>query len=483
LKKRPLDIVKEGDELLRFYNTSSKKKEAFKPISESEVRMYSCGPTVYDFAHIGHFRAYVFVDTLKRVLRYDGYKLRTVMNITDVGHLTSDADTGLDKMEKAAAEKQTSAWEIAEFFTKDFFDAMDKMNIERPDVVCKATEHIAKMVELISTLEGKGYTYRTSDGIYYDTSKFPRYAAFARLNVEQLKEGARVEPNPEKKNPTDFALWKFSPEGQKRQMEWDSPWGKGFPGWHIECSAMSMQYLGDRFDIHTGGIDHIPIHHTNEIAQSDAAVGHRVVNYWLHNDFVLVDGEKMSKSKKNFYTMGDLLAKGIDPIALRYLFLTAHYRSKINFTFESLGAAKTALDTLREKVIELRTGGKSKESAEDQEKGRLYAEQFQRAVNDDLNTPNGLSVLWQAVRDSGLGEKSKLGLILRFDEVFGLKLAEAKKVDEEISDEIKGLIALREKLRKEGKYKDADVVRKRLDDDFGIIIEDSKEGTKWKRRS
>ncbi|MFH1623148.1 MAG: class I tRNA ligase family protein, partial [Candidatus Aenigmatarchaeota archaeon] len=258
---------------IRFYNTATRKKQAFKPLKVGRVSMYSCGPTVYDYPHIGNLLAYVFVDTLKRVLVANGLKVKAVMNITDVGHLTSDADTGEDKMEKAASEKKMNAWELATYYTNDFFDAIEKLNVQRPNIVCKATKHIPQMIELVKKLEKKGYTYATSDGIYFDTSKFKRYANFARLNMQQLQEGARVEPNPEKRNPSDFALWKFSPKDNKRQMEWKSPWGVGFPGWHIECSAMGMHYLGSTFDIHTGGIDHIPIHHTNEIAQSEAATG------------------------------------------------------------------------------------------------------------------------------------------------------------------------------------------------------------------
>jgi cysteinyl-tRNA synthetase len=481
VRGKKLDVVTEDTYKLKLYNTLTRKRDVFKPICEGEVKMYSCGPTVYDFAHIGHFRAYVFVDTLKRVLGFNGFKLKTVMNITDVGHLTSDADSGLDKIEKAAAEKQMSAWEIAAYYTKDFFDALDKLNVALPDVVCKATDHIRQMIELIEALEKKGYTYKTSDGVYYDTSKFKRYADFAHLNTEQLKEGARVEPNPEKRNPTDFALWKFSPKDQKRQMEWDSPWGKGFPGWHIECSAMDMHYLGDHFDIHTGGIDHIPIHHTNEIAQSDAAVGHRVVNFWLHNDFVLVDGEKMSKSKRNFYNMADIEAKGIDPLAVRYLFLTATYRSKINFTFESLDASSTALNTLRERVTQYKESVKDKPIPDkDRERVEIYEAEFKAAVNDDLNTPNALSVTWQMVRNQELSDAAKLHLLLEFDKVFGLKLGESKVEKKELSEEVKDLIEKREEFRKEGKYQEADEIRKRLLSEFGVAIEDSSKGTGWK---
>lgn len=466
---------------IRFYNTATRKKQIFKPIRKNTVHMYSCGPTVYDYAHIGHMFAYVFVDTLRRVLKFNGLKLKIVMNITDVGHLTSDADTGEDKIEKAAREKKMDAWKIAEYYTKDFFDAMRKLNVERADIICKATDHVKEMIELVKKMEKREFTYKTSDGIYYDTSKFKGYADFARLNLEQLQAGARIEENPEKKNPTDFALWKFSPVDARRQMEWDSPWGKGFPGWHIECTAMSMKYLGEKYDIHTGGIDHIPVHHTNEIAQGYGATDQKnFVNYWMHNNFIVVDGEKMSKSKQNFYNMADIEAKGFDPLALRYLFLTAHYRTKMNFTWDSLAAAERSLNTLRNHVLELK---KSKSSAKsDKKKIEEYETKFLEAVNDDLNTPTVLSMLWKLVRDNEMKDKDKLKLILKFDEVLGLRLKEVKPVKKKLSDEVKELIKKREEFRKGGKYQESDEIRKRLAEEFGVLIEDTVKGTKWKSK-
>lgn len=463
---------------IKLYNTAARKKQLFKPMRAGRVGMYSCGPTVYEYAHIGHFRAYVFVDTLKRMLVYNGLKLKSVMNITDVGHLTSDADTGEDKIEKAAREKRMSAWKIAEYYTKDFFDAMRKLSVKRPDTVCKATDHIKQMINLIKRLEKRGYTYGITDGIYYDTSKFKRYADFARLNLEQLKSGARIEENPEKRHPADFALWKFSPKDVKRQMEWDSPWGVGFPGWHIECSAMSMYYLGETFDIHTGGVDHIPVHHTNEIAQAEAVTGKKFVHYWLHNEFLLVAGEKMSKSKQNFYNMADIEAKGTDPLALRYLFLTAHYRSKINFTWKSLDAAERALNTLRDYILEWKKSKKKVKS--NKKKVEAYETKFMKAVNDDLNTPKALSVVWRLVRDRGVNDKDKLKLLLNFDEVLGLRLKEVKPAKKKLSDAVKELIKKREEFRKAGKYQEADEIRKRLREEFCVLIEDTPKGTKWK---
>jgi len=463
---------------IRLYNTAARKKQMFKPMRAGRVGMYSCGPTVYDYAHIGHFRAYVFVDTLKRMLMFNGLKLKSVMNITDVGHLTSDADTGEDKIEKAAREKKMDAWKIAEYYTKDFFDAMRKLNVQRADIVCKATDHIKQMIALVKRLEKKGYTYRTSDGIYYDISKFKRYADFARLNLEALKAGARVEENPEKKHPADFALWKFSPSDVKRQMEWDSPWGRGFPGWHIECSAMSMHYLGETFDIHTGGIDLIPVHHTNEIAQAEAATGKKFVRHWSHNEFLLVAGEKMSKSKQNFYNIADIEARGADPLALRYLFLTAHYRSKINFTWESLAAAERALNTLREHVLAWKKSKRKTKS--NKKKIEAYETKFLKAINDDLNMPTALSVVWKFVRAKDVSDKDKLKLLLKFDEVLGLRLKEVKPAKKKLSDEVKELIKKREQFRKAGKYQEADEIRKRLLEEFGVLIEDTAKGTKWK---
>jgi cysteinyl-tRNA synthetase len=464
---------------IRLYNTASRKKEAFKPIRKTTAYIYACGPTVYDYAHIGHFFAYVFVDTLRRVLRFNGIRMKTVMNITDVGHLTSDADTGEDKIEKAAREKKMDVWKIAAYYTKDFFDAMRKLNIEKADIISKATNHVKEMIELVQKMEKRGFTYKTSDGIYYDTSKFKGYADFARLNLQKLKEGTRIEKNPEKKNPSDFALWKFSPPDVKRQMEWDSPWGRGFPGWHIECTAMSMKYLGDKYDIHTGGIDHIPVHHTNEIAQAYGATGDAgFVNYWLHNNHLMVDGAKMSKSKQNFYNMADIEAKGFEPLALRYLFLTAHYRTRLNFTWESLEAAEKALDTLRSHMVEWKNSKDKTKSGK--RKLASYESDFLKGVNDDLNTPAALSIMWKLIRDKDVNEKDKRKMILEFDEVLGLKLNQVKPVKKKLSTEIKELIKKRERFRKAGKYQESDEIRKRLDKEFGVLIEDTTEGTEWK---
>lgn len=465
---------------LRFFNTMGRKKQEFKPIEKGIVKLYSCGPTVYDYAHLGHFRAYVFVDVLKRVLRFNGLKVKHVMNITDVGHLTSDADSGEDKIEKKAKSEKKSAWEIAEFYTKDFFDAMEKLNVEKANTLCKATDHIEDMIEFIKKIEKNGYTYKTSDGIYFNTSMIDDYGKLAGLDkekIENLKAGARVDFSTEKKNVTDFALWKFSPEGEKRQMEWDSPWGKGFPGWHIECSVMSMKYLGDVFDIHTGGIDHVTIHHPNEIAQAKAVTSKEPVRFWMHNEFLLVNGGKMSKSAGNFYNMEDFEKKGFDTMSLRYLFLTAHYRSKINFTWDSMRAADMTMSKLKERVAELRESKDKSKSAK--EKVEVYRTEFIQAVNDDINTPIALSIMWKMMKDGDISDKDKLDMVVDFDKVFGLELDKMESGKKEMDEQVEELVKERENLRKEGKYEDADKIRDRLKDELGVIIEDTKNGIKW----
>ena len=500
---------------IMLFNTMGRKKQIFKPIKKGEVKLYACGPTCYSYAHIGHFRAYVFVDTLRRVLEFNGYKVRHVMNITDVGHLTSDADTGEDKIEKAARKERKTAWEIAEFYTKDFFDAMSKLNVKRPTIVCKATEHIKEMAELVQRIADNGYAYIISDGIYFDTSKLEDYGKLAGLSIEGLKAGARVEFNPEKRNITDFALWKFSPTDKKRQMEWVNEFrftlsedefekvkrmldknpnvelkakqaGKmfkvllnvrGFPGWHIECTAMSMKYLGEVFDIHTGGVDHIPVHHTNEIAQAKAATGKEFVHYWLHNEFVLVEGEKMSKSKGNIFNMKDVEARGFDPLALRYLFLTSHYRSKLNFTWKSLESAQKALSTLREHVrlLQEKDGKRSKK-----ERIEFYDKRFLELVNDDLDTPDALALVWKLLRnEEEISNREKYKLLMKFDKVLGLRLKDVKKGEEKIPEEAMKLIEEREEARKKKDWEKADEIRERLRK-MGIILEDTKEGVRWR---
>ncbi len=387
---------------LKIYNTLGKKIEPIEPISGNRVGIYSCGLTVYDYAHIGNLRKYIFDDLLARTLRNFGYDVKHVMNITDVGHLTDDGDSGEDKMEKGAAREGKTAWEIAKFFESAFFEDFKKLNIIRPDVVPRATEHIKEQIELIRKLEEKGFTYTIDDGVYFDTSKLKDYGKLAGLDLESLREGARVEKNDQKKNPADFALWKFSPKDSKRQMQWPSPWGlpgrqgkvMGFPGWHIECSAMSTKYLGQPFEIHTGGIDHIPVHHTNEIAQSEAAEGRPLAKYWVHSEFVLENGHKMSKSDGHFIRLNDLIEKGYDPLDFRYLCLTTHYRSKLDFSFASLDGARAA----RKNLINFVQKAVLKESSDEQDSFFDKAiENFEARLENDLDTPSALAVVFDTI--------------------------------------------------------------------------------------
>ncbi|MCS6937276.1 MAG: cysteine--tRNA ligase [Candidatus Bipolaricaulota bacterium] len=463
---------------LKLFNTLGRRKEEFKPLYDNEVGMYTCGPTVYQYAHIGNLRTYIFEDILRRVLEYNNYKVKHVMNITDVGHLTSDADEGEDKMEVGARLAGKSAWEIAQLYTEAFFKDTERLNILKPHIVCKATDHIPEQIALIQKLEAKGFTYRTSDGIYFDVSKFPDYGKLAGQRLEEKEAGARVEVNPEKRNPADFALWKFSPKGVKRQMEWDSPWGVGFPGWHIECSAMSTKYLGQPFDIHCGGVDHIPIHHTNEIAQSEAAEGVKMANFWLHGEFMIVEGRRMGKSEGNAYLLDDLIKRGYDPLAFRYLCLNTHYRIQLNFTWQALDGAQTALERLREHVRTARAGGG------DPAQGKIspeVRERFLAAINDDLNVPQALGVVWDFVR-SPQNPSDKLATLLDFDRVLGLRLSEVHAEETvEVPQEVRELLTQREAARKAKNFKEADALRAKIAQ-LGYDVIDTPQGPKVKRR-
>lgn len=457
--------------MLRLYNTLTRSVEEFTPLKDMEVGMYSCGPTVYDYQHIGHMRRYVGDDILIRVLQWNGYNVNHVMNITDVGHLTSDSDTGEDKMEKGAKKFGLSVWDIARKFEKQFFDSTDALNILRPDVLMHATDYIDEQIELIQVLEKKGYTYTIEgDGIYFDTSKFPDYFKLSRQNPDELKKGARVEFIEGKKNPADFALWKFSPDIEKRQMEWGSPWGIGFPGWHIECSAMSMDAIGPTLDIHTGGIDHIPVHHSNEIAQSECATGKQFVRYWVHHNFLEVEGQKMSKSLGNIFTVQNVVEKGFDPMALRYLYLQTHYRQEMNFTWEALEAAQTAYH----KLIREYRRFIDKNGIPSQE----YLEMFTNALNDDLNTAKAISIMWEMIK-SDIPETVKAATLQDMDGVLGLQIIDREIEEEkvEVPQEVQKLVHKREVFRKAGKYEEADKIRKEIAN-LGFAINDTKEGTK-----
>ena len=462
-----------------LFNSLTHKKELFIPINPPDVGMYACGPTVYDYQHIGNMRRYVGDDILKRILSLNGFVVKHVMNVTDVGHLTSDADTGEDKLEKSAAEKGKSAEEIAKFFEEQFFSSTDALNIIRPDILCRATEHIAEQIALIKKIEENGFIYLTDDGVYFDTTKLKDYGRLAG-GKEGIKPGARVDIAG-KKSPTDFALWKFSPKDVSRQMEWESPWGTGFPGWHIECSAMSMKYLGETFDIHTGGVDHIAVHHTNEIAQSEAATGKEPVKYWVHYEFLQVEGAKMAKSLGNTYTVDDVKEKGFDPMALRYLFLTAYYRDRLNFTWESLEGAQNALEKLRAATAALKDQkSRTALSSEKDEKTQAFRKEFIGSVNDDINTASALAVMWNMLKSS-IPSGDKYDLAIAFDEVLGLGLGGAAAEKMEVSEKVQTLIDAREKLREEGKFEEADRVRKEIEKE-GFVLEDTSDGTKVKPR-
>jgi cysteinyl-tRNA synthetase len=452
--------------MLKLYNTLTRKKEVFKPIKKAQIGMYVCGPTVYWYQHIGNLRSYIFSDILRRVLMYNKYNVKQVMNITDVGHLTSDSDEGDDKIEKAAKKQGKTAQEIAEFYLKIFKQDFKKLNITEPDIWCKATEHIKEQIELIKKLEKKGFTYKTSDGIYFNTSKLKDYGKLAKLNIKNLQAGKRIDIR-EKRNKTDFALWKFSKPSEKRQQEWNSPWGIGFPGWHIECSAMSSKYLGEQFDIHTGGEDHIPIHHTNEIAQSESAFGKKPwVKYWLHGSFLTFSGEKMSKSKGKIATISDL-EKKYSPLVFRYFILTAHYRSQLNFSYKNLDNAKNTYTRLKNIIDEIK---------DDKTENKKYLNEFEDSINNDLDIPKALQVLWKLVRDKKA--KGKIQTIKKMDKVLGLDLLKKEKIS--IPDKINKLINKREKARKNKEWKKADDLRNKIKD-LGWKIDDTEKGAKIKR--
>ncbi|MBI2022491.1 cysteine--tRNA ligase [Candidatus Daviesbacteria bacterium] len=458
--------------MLKLFNTLTRKVEEFKPLKPPKVTMYTCGPTVYDYTHIGHLKKYTGDDILKRVLLANGFEVKHVMNITDVGHLTSDADTGEDKLEKGAKAMSQTVWEVAKFFEKYFMDSILEVNIIPADIIPRATEHVREQIKLIEKLEGNGFTYITDEAVYFDVSKFPNYTKLSGQRLEEKEVGVReeVKVDPKKKNPVDFALWFFTVgKFEEHAMRWPSPWGEGFPGWHIECSAMSMQYLGNTLDIHTGGIDHIPVHHTNEIAQSEGATGEEFVRFWVHHNFLNVNKEKMAKSAKNFYRIEDVKEKGFDPLALRYLFLQTHYRDELNFTWEALKGAQNALNNLRE---EMRGWEEPKIGCAGFEKD------FINVLNNDLNTPQALAVMWEMVK-SDYPTHAKAQSLLIMDKVLGLKLDQylGKKV--EIPEEVMRLVEQREEVRKQGDFEKSDQLRKEIKK-LGFEIEDTPEGSKVK---
>ncbi len=450
--------------MIHLYNTRTKQKEDFKPLNGNHVGLYTCGPTVYHYAHIGNLRTYIFEDILKRTLKHSGYSMNHVMNITDVGHLTDDADSGEDKMEKGAQREGKTAWDVAKFYTEAFERDITALNIEEPSIWCKATDHIPEQIEMVQTLIDKGYTYETSDGIYFDTTKFPTYGDMANLKNQSLEAGTRVDMG-EKKHPHDFALWKFSKPDEARQMEWDAFGKKGFPGWHIECSAMARKYLGDSFDIHCGGIDHVPIHHTNEIAQTEAVTGKSPsVSFWMHGEFLTIEtGEKMAKSGDNFLTLQSLIDKGYDPLAYRYFLLQAHYRKQLAFSWEALDAAATGLKRLRKTIASL---------SPDIQANHHVEKEFYDALSDDLNTSSALSVLWSGLNDGTISTQT----VIEFDKILGLDLHKVEtEATREIPSEIQELLTMRGAARDNKDWAESD----RLRDEMkarGFEVKDTENG-------
>ena len=461
---------------MKIYNTLTRKKEEFHSIDEKRVRMYSCGPTVYSYAHIGNFRTYIFMDTLRRVLKYNGYELKHVMNITDVGHLESDADEGEDKMEKAARKEKKDPYEIANFYTKIFLKDMEKLNIDKPEIITKATENISQMIDYVKEIIKNGYAYETSKGIYFDISKLDKYPVLSNRKLDDQIAGARVDVDPEKKNPYDFALWIKAPENHI--MKWESPWGLSYPGWHLECSTMGRRFLGEEFDIHTGGVDHIPTHHENEIAQSKGATGKIPAHVWMHCEYLQVDGGKMSKSLGNTYTISQLQEKGISPLAFKLFCFTAHYRNKLNFTFEGAYGAQKALERLYDSYV------KNVNGADDVEEDVIkeYEEKFLSYINDDMNMPGAMSVVWDIARNTKKSAKFA-NLLLKFDEVLGLDMKNAEKYlvkfkqndSEELPAEIKKLVEERKNARAEKNWAKSDEIRDKIIS-LGYSIKDTKDG-------
>jgi cysteinyl-tRNA synthetase len=469
-----------------FFNTLGREKQPFLSLQEGKVGFYGCGPTVYNFAHIGNLRAYVHHDILVRSLRRAGFDVNHVMNITDVGHLSDDADDGEDKMVKSAQERGKSVLEIADFYTKAFFNDTDRMNITRPTVICKATEHIAEMIALIQRIEKNGFTYFAGGNLYFDISKFHSYGELALLRLDDLKAGARIEQDENKRNAGDFVLWFTKSKFENQALMWDSPWGRGYPGWHIECSAMSMKYLGENFDIHAGGIDHIPIHHTNEIAQSEAATGKKPwVKYWLHNEFLVLNKGKMSKSAGGFLTLQKLVDDGFDPLDYRYFLIGGHYRSQLQFSMESLEGAKSSRKSLTDKVRSLaaKCGANAFDANVSEGPTSKYIEDFNKAIEDDLNTPRALAELWGLLKE-GQAEPETLAAVFDMDRVLGLGLkdacAEKAQNSEENTAEIEELIEKRAQAKKVKDFAAADSIRQSLKD-RGIILEDGSAGTTWRK--
>ncbi len=473
-----------------LYNTMTRNKEEFIPANKNKVGMYTCGPTVYNYAHIGNLRTYIFEDALKKSLEYVGYKVKHVMNVTDVGHLQSDGDEGEDKMALGASREHKTVWEIAKFYEDAFFEDCKKLNVKKPTVVCRATEHIEDMIKFVQKLEERGYTYESNGNVYFEIDKFEDYTKLANLSIDELEAGSRIEIDPNKKNPLDFVLWFTNSKFSNQIMQWDSPWGRGFPGWHLECSTMSIKYLGENIDIHCGGIDHIPVHHTNEIAQSEAALGHKWVNYWVHGEFLVLDGGKMSKSSGDFLTVSKLeeeeinifiknCHKGFNPLDYRYFCLQSKYRKQLVFSFESLKDAQNGYKALKKKIGTILTNIDETNNI-NKELISGYQEKFKTQISDDLNIANAFTVLNEVIKDGELNNKEKAFLIEDFDKVFSLNLMTIEKQAIEVDEKlINHLIEERNIARKEKNYKRSDEIRAQLLE-MNIEVLDSKEGTSWR---
>ncbi|MBL7662176.1 cysteine--tRNA ligase [bacterium] len=488
-------------EKLKLYNTLTRTTDVFEPLSKGEVKIYCCGPTVYNYQHIGNLRTYIFEDILVRTLRFAGYSVRHVMNITDVGHLVSDADEGEDKMALAAKRERKSSAEIAAYYTEIFFNHCALLNIQRPEIVCKAADHIQEMIELIKRLEAKGIAYESGGNVYLDITKVDDYGKLARLPLDQLQAGARIEVDSKKRNTLDFALWFTKSKFENQELQWDSPWGRGYPGWHIECSAMSMKYLGESFDIHCGGIDHIPVHHTNEIAQSEGATGKPFSRFWLHGGFLLDNNDKMSKSKGGFLTLDKLLERKIDPIAYRLFCFTSKYSQELSFSWESLEASINTLKKIKSTILSIKAVSGSSLQGSDSDRGNLvhsdpnnpqsqvrqaqsnqYSQLFNAALFDDLNMPRAIAVLHQLLSDSSLASADKLCLLYKFDQVLGLGIETWEEGTVEIPAAVLTLLEGRQAARKAKDFKLADELRDKILAQ-GFVIEDSATGPKLKRQS
>lgn len=464
---------------LNLYNTLTKQVEEFISIEPMKVKIYTCGPTVYNFAHIGNLRTYIFEDTLKRVLQYNNYEVKHVMNITDVGHLQSDADDGEDKMELGAKRESKSVLEIARFYEDAFINDLEKLNIILPNEIPRATEHIKSIINLIKTLEKKGYTYIANNNVYFSIDKFDNYSKLANLSIQELQAGNRVEVDEFKKNPLDFVLWFGNSKYENHILKWDSPWGVGFPGWHIECSAMAIEYLGEYLDIHCGGIDHVPVHNTNEIAQSEGALGHKWVNYWMHGEFLVVDNGKMSKSSGDFLTLNKLIENKFDPLVYRYYVLQSKYRKPLAFSYERLEEASKSFLSLKSKIQTI-LDNIDENSKINESMLKNYIYKFKNQINDDLNISNGFTVLFDVIKDNNLNNLEKKTLIDNFDLVFGLNLVSSNNLNlsQEKINWIENLLKERSEYRKNKNWKKSDEIRDILLKE-NIEILDTKEGTKW----